>query len=80
MSEFTHLDTDATATPDGVQREGATGHSEYPRAGDNGELRTSGYNTSVVIAGLGNEPGKLVTGDSAIKTGGIDILSGLAGR
>ncbi|MBY4130242.1 hypothetical protein HQO83_17755 [Rhodococcus fascians] len=77
MSEFTHLDTDASTTVDGVAREGATGHSEYPRSGDNGELRTSGYNTAVVIAGLADVPGKLVTGDSALKTGGIDILDGL---
>ncbi|OZF49170.1 alpha/beta hydrolase [Rhodococcus sp. 14-2470-1a] len=79
MSEFTHLDTDATTTADGVARQGATGHSEYPRSGDNGELRTSGYNTAVVIAGLADVPGQLVTGDSAMKTGGIDILDGLVG-
>ncbi|WP_254900624.1 alpha/beta hydrolase [Rhodococcus sp. 1168] len=77
MSEFTHLDTDATTTADGVARQGATGHSDYPRSGDNGALRTSGYNTAVVIAGLADVPGQLVTGDSAMKTGGIDILDGL---
>ena len=74
MSEFTHLDTDAATTADGVTRQGATGHSDYPRSGDNGELRTPGYNTAVVIAGLAGEPGMLVPGDSAIETGGIDIL------
>lgn len=77
MSEFTHLDTDATTTADGVTRQGASGHSEYPRSGDNGELRTSGYNTAVVIAGLADVPGLLVTGDSAIQTGGIDLLNQL---
>lgn len=77
MSEFTHLETDAATTADGVARQGATGHSEYPRSGDNGELRTSGYNTAVVIAGLGDVPGQLVTGDSALKTGGIDLLNQL---
>ncbi|MCJ0899176.1 alpha/beta hydrolase family protein [Rhodococcus sp. ARC_M13] len=77
MSEFTHLDTDATTTADGVTRQGATGHSDYPRLGDNNELRTSGYNTAVVIAGLADVPGLLVTGDSALQTGGIDILDGL---
>lgn len=77
MSEFTHLDTDATTTADGVARQGATGHSDYPRLGDNNELRTSGYNTAVVIAGLADVPGLLVTGDPALKTGGIDILDGL---
>lgn len=77
MSEFTHLDTDATTTDDGVTRQGASGHSEYPRSGDNGELRTSGYNTAVVIAGLADVPGLLVTGDSAIQTGGIDLLNQL---
>jgi len=77
MSEFTHLETDGHTTADGVARQGASGHSEYPRSGDNGELRTSGYNTAVVIAGLGDVPGQLITGDSALKTGGIDILNGL---
>ncbi|WP_245819838.1 hypothetical protein [Rhodococcoides yunnanense] len=77
MSEFTHLDTDATTTADGVARQGATGHSEYPRSGDNGELRTSGYNTAVVIAGLADVPGLLVPGNSAVETGGIDLLNQL---
>jgi hypothetical protein len=77
MSEFTHLDTDATTTADGVTRQGASGHSDYPRSGDNNELRTSGYNTAVVIAGLADVPGLLVPGDSAVETGGIDILNQL---
>ncbi|WP_354559957.1 MULTISPECIES: alpha/beta hydrolase [unclassified Rhodococcus (in: high G+C Gram-positive bacteria)] len=77
MSEFTHLDTDAETTADGVARQAATGHSEYPRSGDDGELRTSGYNTAVVIAGLADVPGQLVIGDSAIQTGGRDVLTQL---
>ncbi len=52
QSGFIHLDTDAMTTPDGVPRDGARGHSEYPRAGSNGELRTSGYNAAVVVAEL----------------------------
>lgn len=51
---FTHLETDAATTPDGQNRSGATGHSEYARTGDNGRLRTSGYNLAVVVAGLGD--------------------------
>jgi hypothetical protein len=78
MSEFTHLDTDATTTADGVTRQGASGHSDYPRSGDNNQLRTSGYNTAVVIAGLGGVPGLLVPGDSAIETGGTDLLNQLS--
>ncbi|AOW94960.1 hypothetical protein BFN03_13420 [Rhodococcus sp. WMMA185] len=39
-------------TPDGVLREDANGHSEYPRPSGNGELRTSGYNMAVIVAGL----------------------------
>ncbi|MFF0457303.1 alpha/beta hydrolase [Nocardia africana] len=49
---FTHLETASTTTDDGVHRDGATGHSEYPRPGDNGQLRTPGWNTAMVIAGL----------------------------
>ncbi|WP_430334895.1 alpha/beta hydrolase [Rhodococcus sp. ACT016] len=49
---FTHLATDAVTTPDGVARDGASGHSEYPRPGDNGRLRTSGYNLAAIVADL----------------------------
>lgn len=49
---FVHLATESTVTPDGVHRDGATGHSEYPRLGANGRLRTSGYNLAAVVAGL----------------------------
>lgn len=37
---------------DGQWHERAYGHSEYPRFGDNGQLRTSGYNMAAVLAGL----------------------------
>lgn len=52
---FTQLSTEAGTTPDGVYREGSSGHSEYPRpfkVGDQEWLRVSGYNTAAVIAGL----------------------------
>jgi hypothetical protein len=45
----------ATTTPDGVVREAASGHADYPRpVSVNGTdvLQTTGYNTAVVIAGL----------------------------
>lgn len=54
---FTHLETDAVGTPDRVRRDGAAGHSEYPRVADDGRLRTSGYNLAVVVAGL---PGRAI--------------------
>ena len=34
-------------------RDGATGHSEYPRLGSNGMLRTPGYNLAIIASGLG---------------------------
>jgi hypothetical protein len=37
---------------DGQWHERAYGHSEYPRLGDNGELRMSGYNMAAILAGL----------------------------
>jgi len=74
---FTDMGTDATTTPDGVPRDGATGHSEYARTGDNGELRTSGYNTAVVVAGL---PDKVVHGNPAWQTAATDVLDWLAHR
>ncbi|MCX5042131.1 alpha/beta hydrolase family protein [Aldersonia sp. NBC_00410] len=70
-SDFTHLDTDATTTPDGVPRDGATGHGEYPRSGANGELRTSGYYAAVILAGL---PELAVRGDPALVTGRADLF------
>ncbi|MFE6862880.1 alpha/beta hydrolase [Nocardia sp. NPDC057668] len=66
---FTHLETDAEVTPDGVRRDGAVGHSEYPRSGDDGEqLRTTGYNVAAVVAGL-----PVVEGDPGYKTGPTDL-------
>ena len=52
---FVHLSTAATTTPDGLQRDGASGHAGYPRSftvDGKDMLRTSGYNTAVVVAGL----------------------------
>lgn len=72
---FTDLTTDATTTPDGVPRDGASGHSEYARDGDNGELRTSGYNAAAVVAGL---PDKAVHGNPAWMTVGNDAARGVA--
>lgn len=51
---FTHLGTDAAIVDDGTvggsHREQSTGHSEYTRSGDDGKLRTSGYNLAAIIA------------------------------
>lgn len=52
---FVQLSTAATTTPDGVRRDGAFGHAEYPRsftAEGKDMLRTTGYNAAVVVAGL----------------------------
>ncbi|WP_278313793.1 alpha/beta hydrolase [Lolliginicoccus levis] len=49
---FEQLSTDESITPDGIEREHSTGHSEYSRMGTNGELRTSGYNMAVIVGGL----------------------------
>jgi hypothetical protein len=52
---FTQLSTQAGTTPDGVYREGASGHSEYPRpftVDGTDQLRVTGYNTAAVIAGV----------------------------
>ena len=51
-TEFHRLSTAEGITPDGVKHERAFGHAEYARTGDNGELRMSGYNLAVVVAGL----------------------------
>ncbi len=55
---FTHLGTGPATVPDGRHLEGASGHSQYPRMGSNGHLRTTGYNLAAVLAGLS---GKAVT-------------------
>ncbi len=46
-SDFEQLSTDA-----GTSRDGVGSHSEYPRPGNNQELRMSGYNMAAVVAGL----------------------------
>lgn len=53
-SSFERLGTDASQSGGpGAMREGATGHSEYPRLGSNGMLRTPGYNLAIIASGLG---------------------------
>ncbi|MEV0508575.1 alpha/beta hydrolase [Nocardia tengchongensis] len=52
---FTHLETGPHTTLDGVNRDGAYGHPDYPRNGDNGQLRTSGWNIATIVAGLPTE-------------------------
>ncbi|MDY6809754.1 MAG: alpha/beta hydrolase [Actinomycetota bacterium] len=51
-TDLVQLDVDARTTPDGVDREGAYEHPDYPRGGTNGELRVSGYLMARIIAGL----------------------------
>ncbi len=72
---FTDMSTGATTTPDGVSRDGSTGHSEYARTGDKGDLRTSGYNAAVVVAGL---PDKVVHGSQAWQSAITDLAHWLA--
>ncbi|MCU1647161.1 MAG: alpha/beta hydrolase fold-containing protein [Nocardia sp.] len=52
---FTHLETGPTTTQDGVSRDGAYSHADYPRNGSNNELRTSGWNIAMIVAGLPEE-------------------------
>ncbi|REE75992.1 alpha/beta hydrolase family protein [Rhodococcus wratislaviensis] len=52
QTDLEQLSVREASTPDGVQREDANGHSEYPRPSGNGELRTSGYNMAVIVAGM----------------------------
>jgi hypothetical protein len=35
-----------------VDRGGASGHADYPRADGNGNLRMSGYNLAAVLSGV----------------------------
>lgn len=48
---FTRLETGPATVTDGSYREGSHGHSEYSRASDKGQLRTTGYNIAAVVAG-----------------------------
>ncbi|WP_072691306.1 alpha/beta hydrolase [Rhodococcus marinonascens] len=52
QTKLEQLSVREATTSDGVIREDANGHSEYPRPSRNGELRTSGYNMAVIVAGL----------------------------
>ncbi|ADG97688.1 protein of unknown function DUF1023 [Segniliparus rotundus DSM 44985] len=52
-------DTTGDAAPGAtVHHEGASGHSEYGRNGDNGQLRMPGYNMAVVVAGMTGQDGR----------------------
>lgn len=50
-NNYQQLSSDAGVSADGMLRDGASGHSEYTRSGDNGMLRTSGYNLAVIGIG-----------------------------
>ncbi|MBY4127371.1 hypothetical protein HQO83_03090 [Rhodococcus fascians] len=50
-NNYQQLSADAGISADGVLRDGASGHSEYTRSGDNGMLRTPGYNLAVIGIG-----------------------------
>lgn len=55
---FTHLATGATTTTGGLQLQGASGHSDYPRFKDDADnpiLRTTGYNIAAVVSGLADQ-------------------------
>ncbi|MCZ0911109.1 alpha/beta hydrolase [Gordonia amicalis] len=51
-TKLEQLDVNGRVTQDGVEREGAYIHSDYPRNGANGELRVSGYLMARLLAGL----------------------------
>jgi hypothetical protein len=48
--------TAATSPTDGLPREGASSHADYPRAGSDGNLRTTGYNLAIIAGGLADAP------------------------
>ena len=51
------LSAEASTSPtDSQPREGASSHSDYPRMGEGDRLRTSGYNLSIIAAGLADVP------------------------
>ncbi|WP_042937505.1 alpha/beta hydrolase [Rhodococcus sp. AW25M09] len=50
-NNFQQLSSEAGISAEGVLRDGSSGHSEYTRSGDNGMLRTSGYNLAVIGIG-----------------------------
>ncbi|MFC9550529.1 alpha/beta hydrolase [Rhodococcus sp. NPDC056960] len=52
QTDLEQLSVREATTPDGVRREDANGHSEYPRSSGDGTMRTSGYNMAVIVAGL----------------------------
>ncbi|NLE78446.1 MAG: hypothetical protein GX610_02520 [Rhodococcus sp.] len=70
---FTHLETGPIHSSDGAMREGATGHSEYARLGENNQLRTTGYNTAMIVGGMTPVPGS-----AGPATGFLDVMEGLS--
>ncbi|ATD69149.1 MULTISPECIES: alpha/beta hydrolase [Gordonia] len=54
-TDLVQLEVDDRTTADGVERQGAFGHADYPRDGNNGELRVSGYLMARILAGLSAE-------------------------
>lgn len=56
---FTQLATGPATVSDGhggtLSLEGAHGHSDYPRQGNNNLPRTTGYNIAAIVAGLGDK-------------------------
>jgi hypothetical protein len=51
------LSSDAVTTADGTVRQGASGHADYPRMGDDGRtLRTTGYNLAIIAGNLAYDP------------------------
>ncbi len=48
--------TAATSPSDNVPRDGASSHADYPRAGSDGNLRTTGYNLAAIAGGLADVP------------------------
>ncbi|AYF76083.1 hypothetical protein D7D52_22095 [Nocardia yunnanensis] len=55
---FTHLETAPHTTVDGVNRDGASEHADYPRTtkvDGKDQLRTSGWNIATIVAGLPDE-------------------------
>ncbi|QBJ98814.1 hypothetical protein ERC79_18440 [Rhodococcus sp. ABRD24] len=54
-AEFEQLSVNAGVSPDSVIRDGVHSHSQYSQLGNNAELRMSGYNMAVVVAGLSEQ-------------------------
>lgn len=51
-SDFEQVSVNEGTSPDGVARDGVHSHSQYSQLGDNEELRMSGYNMAMIVAGM----------------------------